>query len=150
MLKIFILGASVSSHIIDSAWGSIDSTFELRDEIDNGLLLGLGRPRLKSFSIIFASIKCDTHSHKFCQSVNFTCMSWGTIGFVGFGFTNSAEIFPLHADMGCKFTRHRIITLESQEPRNDQNPLFVLAVPDFDPILLSFPINILATQTHQE
>lgn len=81
-----------------------------------------------------------THGHEIFQSVDFPGASGRTVIFVRFRFTNAAEIISLHTDMGCKFTRHGIVTLERQEPGNNEYPLPVLAVPYFDPILSCLPV----------
>jgi hypothetical protein len=69
-------------------------------------------------------------------------MSGCAVVFVRFGLTNSTKVLSFHADMGGKFTQHRIIASEGQKPRNNEYPIFVLAIPDFDAIGLHLPVEV--------
>jgi hypothetical protein len=81
-----------------------------------------------------------TRRHEVFQPVNFAGITRRAAVLVGFCLANTAEKVPLHTDVGCEFTRHRVVTLESQEPRNNQDPILVFAVPNLNPIFLRLPI----------
>jgi hypothetical protein len=104
------------------------------------LLFGVCPPKKKNQ--IHPELSQETHRHELLQSVNFSGMSWRAIVFVRFGLTNTTKILSLHTNVGGKFTRHRIIALKGQDPGNNEYPLLLLAVPNFDAILLRLPVRI--------